>query len=99
MEVAPDEFDGVQDDKQRLTIQFNLRSLMCEVRIIHSQRMQSKFALDFLQKAGAWFMQADPHKRTVLLWLTDKTPALYVSSRFLVRKNKTRLATFCILFL
>ena len=24
MEVAPDEFDGVQDDKQRLTIQFNL---------------------------------------------------------------------------
>src|SRR5215470_7126732 len=67
MEVAPDEFDRVQYDKQRLAIQFNFRSLMCEVRIVHSQRMQSKFALDFLQEAGAWFTQADPHKRTVLL--------------------------------
>src|SRR5262245_20512181 len=67
MEVAPDEFDSVQDDKQRLVIQFNFRSLMREVRIVHSQRMQSKFALDFLQEAGAWFMEAYPHKRTVLL--------------------------------
>src|SRR5215470_13561153 len=67
MEVAPDECDGVQDDKQRLAIQFNFRSLMCEVRIVHSQRMQSKCALDFLQEARAWFMKAYPHKRTLLL--------------------------------
>jgi hypothetical protein len=50
---------------------------MCEVRIVHRQRMQSKFALDFLQEASAWFMQADPHKRTVLL--QDTVNIIYVN--------------------
>jgi hypothetical protein len=36
---------------------------------------------------------------TLRTWLTDKTQTLYVSSRFLVRKNQTSLATFFILFL
>jgi hypothetical protein len=40
--------------------------LMCQVRIFHSQRMQSKFVLDFLQEAGAWLTQANPYKRVVL---------------------------------
>ena len=32
-------------------------------------------------------------------WLTDKSRPLYFSSRFLVRKHKSRLATFGILLL
>ncbi len=45
------------------------------------------------------FVDKLERKHRVMPWLTDKTPTLYVSSRFLVRKNKTRLATFFILFL
>jgi hypothetical protein len=48
LEVASGECNGVQDDKQRLAIHFSFRSLMGQVRIFHSQRMQSKFVLDFL---------------------------------------------------
>jgi hypothetical protein len=33
------------------------------------------------------------------LWLTDKTQVLYFSSRFLILKNKTRLAALFILLL
>jgi hypothetical protein len=37
--------------------------------------------------------------RTSRPWLTDKTQVLYFSSRFLILKNKTRLAALFILLL